>query len=139
MGMVPQVSTLDPSRPPPVPHPTLFHINFEDWPGCCRLLPAADALICFVAMLRCIWRLACVAWSFLLVLARWSEDRARAWTGAWRVGASWKRREDGPKALEVNIYIYIYVTITVHLDHLEILETRVVPGRIMKLDHLDLW
>lgn len=78
-------------------------------------------------MLRCIWRLACVAWSFLPVLARWSEDRARAWTGAWRVGASWKRREDGPKALEVNIYTYIYihVTITVHLDHLEILETRV--------------
>ena len=42
------------------------------------------------------------------MLARWSEDRARAWTGAWRVGASWKRREDGPKALEVNIYTYIY-------------------------------
>ena len=48
-------------------------------------------------------------------MLRWSEDRARA--GRVHV-ASWKRREDGPKALEV-------VTITVHLDHLEILETRV--------------
>ena len=57
-------------------------------------------------MCRCIGRLAFVAWIFLPVLARlarWSEDRARAWTGAWRVGASWKRREDGPKALEINI------------------------------------
>lgn len=43
-------------------------------------------------MCRCIGRLAVVAWSFLPVLARlarWSEDRARAWTGAWRVGANY--------------------------------------------------
>ena len=46
VGMVPQVSTLDPSRPPPVPHPTLFHRYFEDWPGCCQL-PVAFRCWCF--------------------------------------------------------------------------------------------